>query len=148
MAGEYWLPTVYDDAIPTEAPAGRYDRDYEHMGTDIVPEGLLEGDSRYDGTIPYAGATDEESDDRKARQLSHQSDERQARLYVDRTTGDSATGVDHPIKDTLFEASAATWSETIDEPTAEEVEAAYDNDNLDNDNLPTGMFGSNLPIGR
>lgn len=148
MAGEPWLPQVFDNAIPVENPAGRFDRDYAHMGENIVPEGLLEGDSRYDGTIPYAGATDEESDDRKARQLDHQSDERQARLYVDRTSGNSATGVDHPIKDVLFEASAATWSESIDEPTAEEIEDAYDNDNLANDNLPDGMFGSDLPIGR
>lgn len=148
MAGEYWLPQVFDDAIETEAPAGRYDRDWEHQGENIVPEGLLENDPRYDGTLPYAGATDEESDDRKARARDFRSDERNARDYVDRTTGVSATGVDHPIKDVLFEASAETWSDTIDAPTTEEIEGAYDDDNLANDNRPAGMFGSNLPIGR
>lgn len=141
MAGEYWLPVV-KTPIATENAAGRYDRDYEHMGTDIVPEGLLEGDPRYDGKLPYAGATDEESDDRQARQLLHQSDERVARLYVDRVSGASATGVDHPVKDVLFEAGTGNG-----DPTDEEIEDAYAADDS-NDNLPAGMFGANLPIGR
>lgn len=141
MAGEYWLPSV-KTPIATENAAGRFDRDYEHMGTDIVPEGLLENDPRYDGKLPYAGATDEESDDRKFRQLEAQSDERVARLYVDRVTGESATGVDHPVKDVLFEAGTGNG-----DPTSEEIEDAYAA-SAANDNLPAGMHGSNLPIGR
>lgn len=138
MAGEYYLPQVFNNAIAKETAAERFARDYESMGTDIVPEGLLEGDPRYDGTLPYAGATDEESDDRKARQLDHQSDERQSRLYVERTTGVSATGHDHPVKDILWEISAADGPSDPDYPTAEEIEAAYDAD-ASNDNLPSGM---------
>lgn len=147
MAGEYYLPQVFDNAVPTEAPSGRYDRDYEHMGENIVPEGLLEGDSRYDGTIPYAGAADEESDDRKARQLTHQSNERKSRLYVDRTTGVSATGADHAVKDVLWEASAAKDKNDPNYPTQNELDAAYEASTA-NTNLPSGMHGPNLPIGR
>lgn len=141
MAGEYWLPSV-KTPIATENAAGRYDRAVEHMGENIVPPGLLENDPRYDGKLPYAGAATEESDDRKFRLLEAQSDERQSRLWVDRVTGDSATGVDHPVKDVLFEAGTGNG-----DPTDEEIEDAYAA-SIANDNLPAGMHGSDLPIGR
>lgn len=147
MSSPYYIPVVYDNAVPVETPASRFDRDFNHMGENIVPEGLLEGDPRYDGKIPYAGATDEESDDRKARQLDHQSDERQARRYVNRTTGVSATGKDHPVKDVLWEASKAKDLNDPNYPTDEEIEDAYAAD-ASNDNKPAGMHGPNLPIGR
>jgi hypothetical protein len=137
MANEYYLPQVLTP-IATETAEGRFERDYESMGTDIVPEGLLEDDPRYDGTKPYAGATDEESDDRKARQLDHQSSERQSRLYVERTTGVSATGKDHPVKDVLWEASNAESPSDPDYPSEAELDAAYAAD-ASNDNLPEGM---------
>lgn len=71
-------------AFEPETAAERFDRDYLHMGTT---------------TVPAPG----EPDDRKDRQLDNQSAERQARLYVDRETGVSATGVSDPEVDALFD---------------------------------------------
>lgn len=146
MSQPWYIPQEVGGIDP-EGVDGRFNRDYEQRGTNIVPEGLLEDDPRYDGKLPYAGATDEESDDRRARELNHQSDERQARLYVDRTTGVSETGADHPVKDVLWEASAAKDTSDPNYPTESEIETAYEA-SIANDNLPPGMFGDDLPIGR
>lgn len=43
------------------------------------------------------------ADDRKVRGLDNQSNERQARLYVNAETGESATGKSHPTVDALFD---------------------------------------------
>lgn len=71
-------------AFEPETAAQRFDRDYLHMGKK---------------TVPAPG----EKDDRKERQLDKQSDERQARLYVDWRTGESATGKSDPDVDALFD---------------------------------------------
>lgn len=125
--------------IPTENPEGRFERDYESMGTKVVPQGIH--DSYATNFRPYAGATAKDSDDRKYRQLDAQSDERQSRLYVDRVTGVSATGKDHEVKDILFAASAAKDINDPNYPTAEEVETAYEAD-ISNENRPASMFNT------
>ena len=67
-----------------ETAASRYDRDYLHQGH---------------RTAPVAG---QQVDERKARSLDNQSAERVSRLYVDRNTGVSATGVSSPATTALF----------------------------------------------
>ncbi|ASZ74998.1 hypothetical protein FDI69_gp188 [Rhodococcus phage Trina] len=71
-------------AFEAETPASRFDRDYLHMGKKTVPE-------------------PGKDDDRKNRQLDQQSTERQARLYVNAATGESATGKSDPAVDALFD---------------------------------------------
>lgn len=124
--------------IGEEGVDGRFDRDYESMGTKVQPEDLYDGDDRYDGSKPYAGAGDVTDDDRKERQLERQSNERQSRLYVDPATGVSETGKDHPQKDVLWEASDAKDVTDPAYPSADEINDAYEA-SAENENLPSGM---------
>lgn len=134
MALQYnYLPVVKTPIVEEDA-ASRYDRDYLHMGTKIVPEDLFEG-TAHENDIPYAGATEMNDDDRKERQLERQPDERQARLYVSNVTGDSATGKSHPVADVLFRGKNGTDPDPT--LTDEEIREAHESLlEMENTNLP------------
>lgn len=135
MALQYNYLPVVKTPIDEEGVDGRFDRDYESMGTTVVPTGIEAGQSegsylQQDGT-PVAKGTD----NRKDRQLDRQGeganetgleDEglRQSRLYVDPTTGNSETGADHPIKDVLFAVGTGDDGDPAT-PTEAAIRAAY-----------------------
>ncbi len=71
-------------AFEAETAASRFNRDWVQQGTK---------------TVPAPGVDDK----RKNRTLDQQSNERQARLYVNAETGESATGKSDPAVDALFD---------------------------------------------
>ena len=81
-------------AQPEETAAERFTRDYESMGK---------------LTVPAPG----ETDDRKDRQLDQQDENRQARLYVNREDGTSATGKTSDELDELMAAADADHSNPV-----------------------------------
>lgn len=144
MALQYNYLPVVKTPIVEESAASRYDRDYLHMGKKVVPENLFEGDDRYSDEVdgdgnridkPYAGATAMNEDDRKKRQLDHQPDDRQARLYVNAETGVSATGKTHAVATVLWKGR--TGSKPDPTLTNQAILDAYESLlEMENTNLP------------
>lgn len=135
MALQYNYLPVVKTPIVEESAASRYDRDYLHMGKKVVPENLFEGDDRYDDKIPYADAADITEDDRKKRQLDHQPNDRQARLYVNAETGVSATGKTHAVATVLWKGK--TGSKPDPTLTNQAILDAYESLlEMENTNLP------------
>lgn len=73
-------------SFEAETAASRYDRDQLHQGVKTVPAPGVE-------------------DKRKHRTFDQRSAERQAREYVNRVTGESASGVSDPAVDELWDAA-------------------------------------------
>jgi len=124
MALQYNYLPVVKTPIAEEGVAGRFDRDYEEMGETVVPTGIEDGQATGSYLAANGSPVTKGTDDRKNRQLDRQSDERQARLYVNPTTGNSETGKDDAVKDVLYAVGTGDDGDPAT-PTLEEIREAY-----------------------